>query len=66
MGADGAGLAPTQELYLELLEEYYPMPGANGTGLAPQQELSVDGLAQIKADAQTEADADTECWYRGC
>ena len=42
MGANGAGLAPTQELYLELLEEYYPMPGENGTGLAPQQELSVE------------------------
>ena len=51
MGANGAGLAPTQELYLELLEEYYPMPGANGTGLAPQQELSVEleELAQLQS-----------------
>ena len=42
--------------------------GADGAGLAPTQELSVDGLAQIKADAQTEADADadTECWWRAC
>ena len=53
MGANGAGLAPTQELYLELLEEYYPMPGANGTGLAPQQELSVEleELAQLQSQA---------------
>ena len=46
-GANGTGLAPQQELSVELeelapQEEYYPMPGANGTGLAPQQELSVE------------------------
>ena len=64
---------------LSFLESWFAqvdqdIAGGEGTG-APQeelQELSVelvadDGLAQILASlAQTEADADTECWYRGC
>ena len=54
MGANGAGLAPQEELSIEIeeLPEDYPIMGADGAGLAPQEELSVEieELAQLEEE----------------